>query len=175
MELMEKFDSENIPFSVAVIDMDWHITEIDKKYGSGWTGYTWNKEYFPNPKEFLEKLHKRGMKVTLNVHPAEGIRGFEDCYKAIAEHMDVDMENEEAVEFDASNEKFLEAYFNDVHHPMEDEGVDFWWVDWQQGNSSKTAGLDPLWILNHYHYLDNGRNGKSLFNESSITSRLWMG
>lgn len=160
MELMEKFDSENIPFSVAVIDMDWHITEIDKKYGSGWTGYTWNKEYFPNPKEFLEKLHKRGMKVTLNVHPAEGIRGFEDCYKAIAEHMDVDMENEEAVEFDASNEKFLEAYFNDVHHPMEDEGVDFWWVDWQQGNSSKTAGLDPLWILNHYHYLDNGRNGK---------------
>ena len=24
--------------------MDWHLVEeVDPKYGSGWTGYTWNK------------------------------------------------------------------------------------------------------------------------------------
>ena len=40
MELMRRFDEEDLPFSVAVIDMDWHLTKIDPKYGTGWTGYT---------------------------------------------------------------------------------------------------------------------------------------
>ena len=38
--LMDKFDEKNIPFTVAVIDMDWHQVDVDPKYGSGWTGYT---------------------------------------------------------------------------------------------------------------------------------------
>ena len=33
-------------------------------------------------------------------------------------------------------------------------------MDWQQGNTSSVPGLDPLWMLNHYHYIDNGRDGK---------------
>ena len=38
-------------------DMDWHLVDIDPKYGSGWTGYTWNRELFPNPTRFLDNLH----------------------------------------------------------------------------------------------------------------------
>ena len=82
MELMERFERENVPFTVAVIDMDWHLVDIDPKYGSGWTGYTWNKELFPEPKRFLKKLHDRGMHVTLNVHPADGVRGHEEILKS---------------------------------------------------------------------------------------------
>lgn len=158
-KLMDSFASENIPFSVAVIDMDWHLVDIDKKYGSGWTGYSWNKNFFENPKRFLKNLHDRGMKVTLNVHPAEGVRGFEDCYEGFAKYMGKDIESEEPVEFDCSDKKFMKGYFEYVHHPLEEDGVDFWWVDWQQGSGSKMEGLDPLWILNHYHFLDNGKNG----------------
>jgi Glycosyl hydrolases family 31 len=33
-------------------------------------------------------------------------------------------------------------------------------MDWQQGPHSRTPGVDPLWMLNHYHYLDNKRGGK---------------
>ena len=33
-------------------------------------------------------------------------------------------------------------------------------MDWQQGNTSKVEGLDPLWMLNHFHYLDNAKDGK---------------
>ena len=33
MELMDKFDEKNIPFTVAVIDMDWHQVDVDPKYG----------------------------------------------------------------------------------------------------------------------------------------------
>ena len=43
---------------------------------------------------------------------------------------------------------------------MRGEGrVDFWWMDWQQGMQSKLTGLDPLWMLNHLHYHDLGRDG----------------
>ncbi|MCI5649717.1 MAG: TIM-barrel domain-containing protein [Fusicatenibacter sp.] len=160
MELMKKFDEEEIPFSVAVIDMDWHLVDIDPKYGNGWTGYTWNKKLFPDPKRFLGKLHDRGMKTTLNVHPADGIRAYEDCYPEVAEAMGVDASKEEPVNFDIADPKFLEVYLDKAHHPLEEEGVDFWWIDWQQGQSTKIDGLDPLWMLNHYHFLDSQRDGK---------------
>lgn len=159
LALMDRFDAERLPFSVSVIDMDWHLVDIPEKYGKGWTGYTWNKELFPDHRAFLKELHDRGKRVTLNVHPADGIRAYEDKYPAAAAGMGVDVQKEEPVEFDIANRKFLETYFECVHHPMEEEGVDFWWVDWQQGSRSGTAGLDPLWMLNHYHFLDSMRAG----------------
>ena len=55
---------------------------------------------------------------------------------------------------------FLSAYFKYAHHPNEEKGVDFWWLDWQQGGITKMEGLDPLWMLNHFHFLDSARNGK---------------
>ena len=160
MELMERFDEEGIPFTVAVVDMDWHLVDIDPKYGTGWTGYTWNKEFFPDPERFMKWLHDRGMKITLNVHPADGVRGHEEMYPQMAEAMGIDPATEEPVNFDITDRKFLDAYFDVVHHPLEEQGVDFWWIDWQQGGNTKMEGLDPLWMLNHFHYLDKGRDGK---------------
>ncbi len=158
--LIEKFEDEGLPFSVAVLDMDWHITEVDPKYGSGWTGYTWNKSLFPDPKGFIDWLNKKGLQVTLNVHPAEGVRAFEEMYPEMARELGVDSENEDKINFDITDPEFTKAYFKFLHHPNEDIGIAFWWIDWQQGAFSKIEGLDPLWMLNHYHFLDNGRNGK---------------
>lgn len=160
LQLMERFDQENIPFTVAVIDMDWHLVDIDHKYGSGWTGYTWNRELFPEPARFLQRLHSRGMHTTLNVHPADGIRAHEEEYLPMALAMGVDTQAEDPVLCDPADPVFMENYFTYMHHPREKEGVDFWWIDWQQGSSCKVEGLDPLWILNHYHFLDNARDGK---------------
>lgn len=158
LALMDRFAQEDIPLSVAVIDMDWHLVDIDPKYGSGWTGFTWNTAFFPDHRAFLAELHRRGMKTTLNIHPADGIRAFETAYPAIAAHMGA--ENGEAVPFDPTNPEFMQHYYADVLNPMEAEGVDFWWVDWQQGTRSAVPGLDPLWVLNHYDFLDSGRDGK---------------
>lgn len=162
--LMDCFAEKNIPLSVAMIDMDWHLTHIHKKYGSGWTGYTWNRELFPNPKDFLQKLHDRKLRISLNVHPADGVRAFEEPYQemvdAVGEQLHVDKEKEEAIPFDVTNPIFMEAYFTYLHRPNEERGVDFWWIDWQQGETSELPGLDPLWVLNHYHYLDNKKENK---------------
>ena len=73
--------------------------------------------------------------------------------------MGVDPDSELPVDFDPTDPEFLEAYLEELHHPLEDEGVDFWWLDWQQGGVTKIPGLDPLWLLNHFHFLDSGRDG----------------
>lgn len=87
IELMDRFKKENLPFSVAVVDMDWHIVDVEEKYGTGWTGYTWNKKLFPDYKKFLSGLHERKMAVTLNLHPADGVRPYEVMYPEMAEAM----------------------------------------------------------------------------------------
>lgn len=162
-ELMERFSREELPFSVAVIDMDWHLVDIAEEYGSGWTGYTWNRELFPDPEGFLRWLHEQDLHVTLNVHPADGVRAYEEMYEPMGKAMGMDeaaLKRKEPIVFDVSDEKFMEAYFTYLHHPQEEAGVDFWWIDWQQGNESTLEGMDPLWMLNHYHFLDSGRDGK---------------
>ena len=53
LELMRRFDEEGIAFTVAVVDMDWHLVHIDPKYGTGWTGYTWNPDFFPRTRSGL--------------------------------------------------------------------------------------------------------------------------
>lgn len=159
LALMDRFQREGLPFTTAVVDMDWHLTEVDSRFGTGWTGYTWNRDLFPDPAAFLDGLHRRGMHATLNVHPRDGIRPFEDAYPQVAAEVGQDPAAGRAVEFDLTDPRFVEAYFH-MHHDLEDQGVDFWWVDWQQGSVSKLAGLDPLWLLNFLHYVDSGRDGR---------------
>lgn len=163
-KLMQRFDNKKIPISVSIIDTDWHRHDIPQKYGSSWTGYSWNKALFPDHEKLLKWLHDDGKKVSLNVHPASGIRAFEDDYKAVAKTMGLNTTAEEPASFDLENPKFKKAYFKDVHHKMEDEGVDFWWIDWQQGVARTADKMDPLWLLNHYHYNDNNKrnNGNGI-------------
>ena len=154
LDLLKHFREEKIPLSVAVLDMDWHLTEVPAKYGTGWTGYTWNKEYFPDYRRFLKKLKERKLSTTLNLHPADGIRAFEEMYPSMAEHMGMDPSVGKTIEFDFSSEEFRRAYFDVVIHPYEEAGVDFWWIDWQQGTGQGAEDVDPLLLLNHYHYKD---------------------
>ena len=160
LTLMDRFAAEGIPFSVAVLDMDWHLVDVDPTHGSGWTGYTWNRELFPDPEDFLRELHERGLRVTLNVHPADGVRAFEELYPQLAGALGRDPGSGDPIAFDVTDNAFMAAYFDVLHRALERQGVDFWWIDWQSGHHSRIAGIDPLWMLNHFHFLDSGREGR---------------
>ena len=174
LALMNRFEERNVPLTVSVIDMDWHysvgvdevfqvrVQGLDRsKYGwvegenYGWTGYTWNEKLFPDYKRFLNDLHNKGLKVSLNLHPAQGVRWWERDYDKMCKAVGKDADAKERIEFDITNQAFVNAYFDILHKPYEREGVDFWWIDWQQGQQCNIENLDPLWLLNHYHYLDN--------------------
>ncbi len=172
IDLMTKFLQKEIPITVATIDMDWHWVDVKKRFGKsggklsvipgttdfilqgdGWTGYSWNTELFPDYKGFLNWLHEKNFKVTLNLHPAQGVRFFDDMYEEMAQRMDIDPVTKKRINFDITDPQFVDAYFNVLHKPYEKDGVDFWWIDWQQGKNTKIKNLDPLWALNHYHTL----------------------
>src|ERR1035437_11077338 len=79
--------------------MDWHINfeqlkaagQVDQSSHSlGWSGYTWNKLLFPDPDQFLAKLHADGLKTSLNLHPASGVHPWEEAYPAMAKAMGID-------------------------------------------------------------------------------------
>ena len=180
--LILRFEEENIPFSVSVVDMDWHVVKIPEEYKngegplfeSGWTGYSWNKELFPDYKEFLKFLKDHNLRTSLNLHPAQGVACHEDMYEEMARACGIDPATKERVRLDILSPEFMEKYFDILHHPYEEDGVDFWWMDWQQGQSywwiheenkdgqmqDEREILDPLWMLNHLHIADIKRNGK---------------
>ena len=178
--LMKEFIEREIPITVATIDMDWHWTDVINRFGEearsekpkcpeeviyyyflqGWTGYSWNTELFPDYRELLNWLHENGFKITLNVHPSQGVRFFEDSYTEMCKKLGKNPEDKEIISFDVTDPEFMRAYFEVLHNPLENDGVDFWWIDWQQGKHSKIEGLDPLWALNHYHTENADRGEK---------------
>ena len=83
---------------------------------------------------------------------------------------------------DFTNRKLLEGYFKYVYEKIEKkDGVDFWWIDWQQGTNTAIPGLDPLWMLNHYHTIHSQKkDGKGLIvlplcrsGKPSLSSRIF--
>lgn len=158
IQLIEDFKTYELPFSVCIVDMDWHLTKTGNT-SSGWTGYTWNRELFPDPQGLIEYFHQQGLRTALNLHPAEGIHPHEEQYPEMARRLGIDPASQTPIQFDITDPEFVKAYFEVLHHPYEKMGVDFWWVDWQQGLSSKLPGLDPLWFINHLHFYDLGRDG----------------
>jgi len=168
-EIIRAFRENDTPLDVFVIDMDWHINreqleakgEKDQAGESlGWTGYTWNKLLFPDPTQFLQSLHTSGLKTSLNLHPASGIQPWEAVYPAMAKAMGIDPETKKYVPFDPTNKLWATNYFNLVLHPLEKEGIDFWWLDWQQEPDTKMPGVNNTWWLNYLHFTDQEREGK---------------
>lgn len=155
--LLNDFQAHEIPLAVCIIDMDWHVTETGNN-STGWTGYTWNEDLFPDPKRMIDFIHEKGLRTALNLHPAEGIHPHEIQYEQMAQIMGIDPASKKPVEFDITDPAFADAYFEVLHHPYEDMGVDFWWLDWQQGLTCKIENLDPLWFINHLHFQDLGRD-----------------
>lgn len=100
--------------------------------------------------------------MTLNDHPADGVQNYEDSYEDMAKALDHDSSTKDPIHFDITDRRFLKAFFDVLHRPLEDEGVDFWWIDWQQGEYSRVKGIDPLWVLSHCHFLDNARDKRPL-------------
>jgi alpha-glucosidase len=169
-ELVKGFRENDTPLDVLVIDMDWHISQEQLKamgekdqsgYGLGWTGYTWNKVLFPDPDAFLKRLHEEDLKTTLNLHPASGIEPWEAAYPAMARAMGIDPATKKYVPFEPTNKKWAMNYFNLVLHPLEKQGIDFWWLDWQQQPlMTNLPELSTTWWLNYLHFTDQQREGK---------------
>ena len=159
-DIIDRLRSIDIPVDILIIDMDWHETwGLDKdpehdEYGQriGWTGYTWQKELFPAPELMFKWAHDAGLKTALNLHPASGIQPYEECYDRFCKEYGWDQPGK-SVPFKIDEKKWADAYYNAVLKPIELQGNDFWWLDWQQWKESKyNPGLSNTFWLNHVFY-----------------------
>jgi alpha-glucosidase (family GH31 glycosyl hydrolase) len=168
-QLLQGFHQHTTPLDVLVIDMDWHPTfnevagnnKLDASgHRLGWTGYSWNKLLFPDPSNFLAGLHKEGLKATVNLHPAGGIQPWETHYPEMARAVGIDPATKKYVPFDITDKKFATDYMNIMIHPLERQGINFFWLDWQQEDTTAIPGLNPTWWLNYVFFTDQEREGK---------------
>ncbi len=166
LEILDGYKEHNFPIDNLVFDMAWHSTDATRGMGASrrsyWTGYTWNNELIPDPKALIDEVHRRGVTVSINDHPHDGIRPHEAAYPEFMKAMGADTTNNNILLFDPSNEKYMENFFRYAHHPSEDIGVDFWWLDWQQNRIFKyvrgTSTTILQWI-NRLWYKDSERKG----------------
>lgn len=135
-----------IPIDVMIFDMDWHI--------QGWTGWTWDKSIIPDPEGLIKYMHDRNMKVGLNLHPADGVDNRQEYFSDMVRDMHMPADTK-VVPWNIGDSTFYRVFFKDLLRKREAQGVDFWWLDWQQEWTSKYfPGLSNTFWINHVFYND---------------------
>jgi len=150
-KIVGEYDKKGFPLDVMVLDMDWHK--------DGWTGWSINRKLLPDFEDLMDWFHGQGLHVTLNVHPADGVGKHEDMYADFMKAMGKS-ENDPPLLYDVGDKKYLDTMFKYTHVPLEDKGVDFWWLDWQQYPFTRSIpDLTNLSWLNEYYTRHTGRTG----------------
>jgi hypothetical protein len=165
MQIVRDVERNDIPMDVLIMDMDWHK--------SGWTGWSWNKSLISSPKTLINFIHTHGLKTALNLHPSDGVSSSEDYYKAMA--ADLGDTSGKTLIWKVEDYDYMQAFFKDIIRPHEAEGIDFWWLDWQQAltvgkhgqeksytpaNGSENLG-ETFWC-NHTFFEDMQKNRPEL-------------
>ena len=146
--LASEMRRNDIPIDVMIFDMDWHL--------DGWTGWTWNKNLIPNPETLIRWMHNQGIKVSLNLHPADGVASYEEYFDQIKADMG---ETGDRVPWQLEDSTFYRSMFKHIIRARENQGVDFWWIDWQQDLTNKRiAGLSETFWCNHVFFNDMKQN-----------------
>jgi alpha-glucosidase (family GH31 glycosyl hydrolase) len=168
-EIVAEYDAHDFPLDVMVMDMDWHtLQDAEVGFGHanmlGWTGWTVDRELLPNFEGLLQDFQEDGIRVTLNVHPHDGVRNHEACYPEFMRLLGKDPADGGNPIFNAGSQKYMNAYFQGAHTPLEKAGVDFWWVDWQQDHIYPEVpglnGLKHLPWLNYLYYQHSRQDGR---------------
>lgn len=165
--IIRDVERNDIPMDVIIMDMDWHK--------SGWTGWSWDTNRIPNPTSLISYMHNHGLRTALNLHPSDGIGNSEDAYKNLRSAMGKPSSYNETIPWTIQDYSFARPFFDNVIRPLEKQGVDFWWLDWQQektvGEHAKAKGYDladgadklseTFWC-NHTFFEDMQRNRPDL-------------
>jgi alpha-glucosidase (family GH31 glycosyl hydrolase) len=152
-EIVSEYAAHDFPLDNIVLDMDWHK--------DGWTGWSWNRKLLPDAEQLLPWFHRQDLHDTLNLHPADGVGPQEDQYGAFMRDMGANPSSGQTIPFDAGSKKYMDTLFKDVLDPLRNDGVDFWWLDWQQDPYTRSIlDLTNLFWLNTLLFDYTGEGGQ---------------
>lgn len=160
-DIIRNLKENDINADVMILDMDWHWNgeEGVSDGRGGWTGWSWNTKLIPNPDSLLNDIHNANLHIALNLHPADGVAPEEDIYEGMALDLGLDPSKKERIPWQLEDKKFAKAFFKNFVHPFEKQGVDFWWLDWQQYLTSPyVEGLGETFWCNHVFFNEMKNN-----------------
>ncbi|MEK8029719.1 TIM-barrel domain-containing protein [Ideonella sp. DXS29W] len=129
--IIPRFRSEGVPIDVLVTDTDF-------KAPNTWNGWEIDTRKFPDPKGYFNWLHSQGIFTTFNIHSS--IVGSDPQFaqaQATAKGKltktsfcgwPSSQDPAGCYGFDWADPDQLAAYMG-LHQTMEQQGVDFWWLD----------------------------------------------
>ena len=138
--LINKFKMNSIPISIFLFDKDWSFKDINKSKTSG---FTFNPNYFKEPKKLIDDLHNLNIHVGVKVNPKEGIFPYEKNFEIAKQY--VALNDKGFISFNPMDARFMDLYFKIFIHPLESFGVDFFWNDYDN-----LEDVNSLFILNDY-------------------------
>ena len=147
--LVQNFNKYRIPLSVLLLDEFWHLKD-SRDLTRYKTGYTFNRNLFSDPDHLSRYLHERGIKLGLTIDPSEGVMPHEDYYENVASSLGV-MERT-TIPFNVFDKNFLISYFKFLIEPLEQKGVDFFFLKYLPQD------LRMLRAMSHYMTLESGKN-----------------
>lgn len=161
--IMSDLAKNDIPCDVMILDMDWHWNgdQNDSNGRGGWTGWSWNTKLIPDPKGLLNEIHSKNFKIGLNLHPADGISQSEspEYFSQMNATLNGKYGDSNNIPWMLDNTDFTKAFTSTILRDHESEGVDFWWLDWQQHLTSPyTNGLGQTFWCNHVFFNDMIKN-----------------
>lgn len=141
-KLVWEFKKNGIPLSIFLLGSDWHIT-----YQNTYSGFTFDYSLFPNPNLLINELHEDKIRLGLNIDPTGGIDPDEIAYARFKAASLYDKDG--IIPFNVFNKKMLTAYLNEFIKPLNELGVDFYWLDYYNPKD-----LYTLRALNYYHFMN---------------------
>ncbi len=163
-QIMTDLESNGIPADVMILDMDWHWNgdpSCSSEGIGGWTGWSWNTNLIPEPKKLLNEIHDKNFRIALNLHPADGVNSHESPgnNNAMKSELGGKYDDNGTIAWSLDFPDFTKSFFKNIIRDHEAEGVDFWWLDWQQHLTSPyTQGLGQTFWCNHVFYNDMMKN-----------------
>ncbi len=145
--LVKAFNRYQIPLSVLLLSEFWHIKDAND-YNLYRTGFSFNRELFPNPEEFVKYMHDRGVRVGVNIDPSEGVRKEEDRYLNIAQELNI--ADGVTIPYNVFDKNFMALYVKHLIDPLLDLGVDVYWLDYKKD-------LEAIQTLQYYYNKDFDR------------------
>ena len=165
-KFLDKCERESIPFSVFVLDNTW--SKLDSKYPDIQNGFSFDKELFANPMEFIKKVHEKGLKLGVKINPQNGFSPCEEYFSIASKYLPL---NEKGfINFNINDMKNIDVFLKIFIHPLKKMGIDVFWNDYYILDKNK------MYLMNYYMHKDNILDNKRsliLMRNSTINSHLF--
>lgn len=145
-KLLNSFNRNKIPLSVLLLGDNWHLKDKNNlaRFNSG---FTFNRELFFKPSEFVKYLHERGIRLGLSIDPSEGIHPHEPKFEEVAKIVGVS--DKTTIPFNVFDKGLIIAYLRLLMEPLYNIGVDFFWINYRNLNDKVSND-----VLNYYQFND---------------------